>query len=213
LPANRAEVHRRYDEDEADRIRLALHTLTSSQLRIEIFGGTSRYQGSTGAARMYRIIGARTMYRAAVLRQHTEGDTEGRIRLRLCRPENLPAHLVSTLPRRGPGGHAALTVHPGELREYRRSSTGNTPAERYRRLLDGPMDGGGSARLRIGPFNTDPAPAATLHWYDLADGRYLEIRDEHVSIRPAGTTEIASRFAALIERALRRIRDERRETW
>ncbi|ATL65163.1 ESX secretion-associated protein EspG [Nocardia terpenica] len=210
--AHRIAVRKRYSDDEFEQIQLALHTLTTSDMRIEIFGGTSKYKGSDGADRMYRIIGARTLFHAVVLHQFTQGEAEGRFRLRLCRCEDLPARLAATVPVREPGSHPPITVHPQDLRDGRQSATRNSPAERYRRLLE-TLDGGGSAQLLVGAFNTTPEPWNMVQWYDVPDGRYIELRTEHITVRPVGTQELTSRFAAWIENALRRLRDDEGEEW
>ncbi|MBO0856412.1 MAG: ESX secretion-associated protein EspG, partial [Nocardia sp.] len=87
--ANRIAVRNRYDTDEFERIQLALHTLSASDMRIAVLGGTNRYKGSEGIQREYRIIGARTDHHAAILHQFTQAGREGLFRLRLCRSENL----------------------------------------------------------------------------------------------------------------------------
>ncbi|WP_024805463.1 ESX secretion-associated protein EspG [Nocardia sp. BMG51109] len=207
-------VRDRYGTDEFEQIQLTLHTLTASDMRIEIFGGTTRYREADGTTpRMYRIIGARTMYHAAVLHQFTQGDIDGRIKLRLCRPDDLAARLVATVPAREAGTEQPVTVHPADLRDNRRSATGTSAAERYRRLLDRPVDGNGSAQLLVGAFNADPAPANGVLWCDFEDGRYLQTRDEHVTVRPVGAQDLASRFDAWIDRAVQRMREDQYETW
>ncbi|MBO0853196.1 MAG: ESX secretion-associated protein EspG, partial [Nocardia sp.] len=168
-----------------------------------------------GIQREYRIIGARTDHHAAILHQFTQAGREGLFRLRLCRSENLPVYLSKTIPARSPGKQQPLTVHPADLRANHQSLTGNTPAERYRRLFESHGEGGGLARLLIGPFNTDPAPTRSLHWHDLKDGRYLELRSENITVRPVAPTDIATRFTTWIEAARKRIREdeEEYETW
>ncbi len=212
--ANKVAVRQRYDEDEFEQIQLALHTLASSDMRIAILGGTRKYQGSDGSERVYRIIGARNLYQAAILWQFTQGETEGRFRLRTCRPENLPAQVAATIPARDAGAQPPITVHPTDVRDAQPTNRGNTPAERYRQLLAGPGDGSGSARLLVGAFNTDPKPTNIVQWYDLPDGRYLELRAEHIDVRPATHQDLAARFNTWIERAVQRMRDDQyEETW
>ncbi|MBF6174654.1 ESX secretion-associated protein EspG [Nocardia blacklockiae] len=210
---HRSTVRARYDSDEFERIELALHTLTTSDMRIEIFGGTSRYQGSDGTVRMYRIIGARNMYHAAILHQFTQGEIDGRIRLQLCHPDTLASRTAAVVPAREPGTHPPLTVHPDDVRDGRRSSTGNSAAERYRRLLSGPADGNGSAELLVGPFNTDPQPSNEVQWCDLPDGRYLRTQGEHLTLRPATTQDLAAHFHAWFERAIALQREQEYEPW
>ncbi|QIS19549.1 DUF1644 domain-containing protein [Nocardia terpenica] len=80
-------------------------------------------------------------------------------------------------------------------------------------MLNGPADGGGSAALHVGPFNTDPKPSNVVQWYDLADGRYIELRHEHITVRPVSARDIAARFTAWIDRALQREREEGDGVW
>ncbi|ATL67391.1 ESX secretion-associated protein EspG [Nocardia terpenica] len=211
--AHRVTVRQRYGDEEFEQIQLALHTLTNSDMRIEILGGTSRYKDSDGSQRVYRIIGARNLYHAAVLYQFTQGEIDGRIRLRLCRPEDLATRLSGIVPPRNPGAQPPITVHPSDLRDGRTGLTKNTAVERYQRLLNGPADGGGSAALHVGPFNTDPKPSNVVQWYDLADGRYIELRHEHITVRPVSARDIAARFTAWIDRALQREREEGDGVW
>ncbi|WP_280264892.1 ESX secretion-associated protein EspG [Nocardia wallacei] len=211
--AHRVAVRQRYGEDELEQIQLAVHTLTTSDMRIEILGGTTKYKGSAGEQRVYRIVGARTLYHAAVLHQFTQGDIEGRIRLRLCRSQDLPARLTDTIPAREPGTQPPIIVHPADLRDDRNTLRANEPAQRYHRLLEGPGDGGGSARLRIGAFNTDPATANVVQWYDLPHGRYIETRAEHITVRPLTPTDLTTRFTTWIDRALTRLREDEYQPW
>ncbi|MBO0852346.1 MAG: ESX secretion-associated protein EspG [Nocardia sp.] len=211
--AHKIEVRRRYDTDELERVQLALHALTASDMRIEIFCGTNKYKGSRGDERQYRIIGARTPHHAAVLHQLTQGPTEGRIRLRLCRPENLPTRIAATMPARNPGTGPPLTVHPDDVRDGHATATGNAPHERYRRLFAGPIDGGGSALLRAGAFNTTPEPWNHLQWYDFPDGRYAETRGDHITLRPATAQDLSTRFTSWIDRALQRLREDEEDRW
>ncbi len=209
---HRAQVARRYDLDETERIELAMHTLQTSDMRIEIFGSTTKYKGSTGSDRAYRIIGGRNTYHAAILYQTTEGETDGRIRLRMCRPGDLPAQLVATVFPCEPGSQQQITVHPNDIRNPRRSQTGNTPPERYQRLMS-TLHGAGSGQLRVGAFNTYPEPANMLQWFDAADGRYVEIRSENITLRPAAPQDLAARFGAWMDNILKRLREDEYERW
>ena len=214
VAAHRLAVRRGYDAGELELIELAMNTLTASDLRIEIIGGTTTYQGSNGSQpRVYRIIGARTTSHAAVLHQFTQGDRDGQFRLCLCRTENLPARIVATIPAAPAGTQPPITVHPSDIREGRPSRTGNSPAERYRRIFDGPMHGSGAATLRAGAFNATPAPWNRLAWYDIPDGRYTETRAENVTVRPVSAQDLAARFAAWINTAVDRLREDEDEPW
>ncbi|WP_235747983.1 ESX secretion-associated protein EspG [Nocardia coffeae] len=210
---HRPAVRGRYDADELEQIDLALHTVTTSDMRIEILGSTTKYPGSTGAARTYRIIGARNLHHATVLYQITEGEVDGRIRAHSCRPEQLGARLVATIPAREPGRAQPITVHPRDIRDNHQSATGSTPAERYRRLLARPVDGNGTAALLLGPIHAYPDPVQEIMWCDFDDGRYLQVRGEHISIRPAVAKDLSARFGAWIENAVQRQREEQYERW
>ncbi len=54
-----------------------------------------------------------------------------------------------------------------------------------------------------------------VQWYDVEDGRYLELRGEHITVRPAADRDLAERFAGWIDTAVRRIREyeEEYERW
>jgi hypothetical protein len=211
--AHRIAVRQRYSQDELEQIQLAIDTVTNCDMRIEILGGTNRYKGSDGSQRVYRMIGARNSFHAAVLYQFTQGETDGRIRLRPCRPENLAAQLAAAVPARDPGAQQPLTVHPADLRSGRPSVTGKSPHERYRRIVEGPIDGGGSAGLLVGRMNSSPPPSNVVQWYDLPDGRYLETRAEHITVRPAAAQDLAARFDGWIQHALQRLREDEYENW
>ncbi|AHH21066.1 EspG family protein [Nocardia nova SH22a] len=210
---HRTTVRERYSTDEFELIQVALHTLTTSDMRIEIMGGTTKYKGSDGRQRVYRIIGARNVDRAAVIHQLTQGDRDGLIRLRLCRPEDLPTRVAATIPPCAPGNAPPLTVHPADLRDGRNGLTRNTPRERYLTMIEGPVNGGGSATLHVGPFNSDVKPSNVVQWYDIPDGRYSEVRTEHITVRPASAQDLGTRFDAWIERALQRLREDESDTW
>jgi len=59
----------------------------------------------------------------------------------------------------------------------------------------------------VGAFNTDLSPVATAQWFDAADGRYLETRTEHVTLRPATPQDLASRFTNWFDNAQSCLRD------
>ncbi|WP_107654889.1 ESX secretion-associated protein EspG [Nocardia suismassiliense] len=98
--AHRHAVRDRYTADELEEIQLALHTLGTSDVRIEILGGTSKHKKSTGRddLREYRIIGARNAYHAVTLMQAGTATEHGPIRVRMFRPESLAARTVQALP-------------------------------------------------------------------------------------------------------------------
>ncbi|MGQ4599522.1 ESX secretion-associated protein EspG [Nocardia sp. R6R-6] len=207
--AHRNTVRARYPVDELERIQLALHTLSTSDLRIEILGGTTKHKGGDGSVRMYRILGARTSYHAVTLFQSATLARDGAIRLQLHSPENLPTRLVKSIPARPPGTQSPATFHPDDLRprgDYFEDVARNTPRERYQRLLQRPADGGGSAGLLTGSINTMSRPWNVLQWYDIADdGRYTEVRGRHISIYPATPTDLVTRFTTWVDAALQRL--------
>ncbi|MQY24394.1 hypothetical protein NRB20_75290 [Nocardia sp. RB20] len=210
---HRPAVRARYGVDELDQIDLALHTVTTSDMRVEILGSTTKYKGSKGKPRAYRIIGARNLYHATVLYQLTEGQVDGRIRVHSYRPEQLGAGLVAAIPGREPGTAPPITVHPNDLRDNHHSATGKTPAERYRRLLSGRVEGNGTAALLVGPIHANPQPAHEVSWCDFTDGRYLRVLGEHITIRPATAKDLSARFNAWFDNAAQRQHEDEYERW
>lgn len=202
LTAHGVAVRRRLGTDKLETISYALHIVTKSLLRIEILGGTNQLDDSAGKETEYRIIGAHAPDCAAVLHQFTESTSDGRIHLRLCPLEELPARLTDIIPARDPGTKPLLSVHPDDLKANRPSVDGRAPHERYRRLRQGPIHGGGTAVLRTGAYNTNPPPHYGVHWYDLPDGRYLEYRTDYINIRPLATKDLTVRITGWIDRAL-----------
>lgn len=201
-------VRESYSRDEYEQIQLAVHTLTNCDMRLEILGGTARHRGRNGDQLAYRIIGAHTPTHAAVLLQQTQGERDGHIRVRLCRTENLPAAVFAAIPPRRPGKQQPVTVDSADLNSSRESLTGKAPHERYRRMLAGPIDGGGTAALIQGPLNNDPRPWNQLQWYDLPDGRYLELHSRHITLRPAIPQDFTTRFTTWIDQARQRLRED-----
>ncbi|MBF6547674.1 ESX secretion-associated protein EspG [Nocardia brasiliensis] len=217
--AHRRAVRARYSADELEEIQLALHTLSSSQLRIEILGGTSRHKNSTGPGdfREYRIIGARNPYRAVTLMQAGTETEHGPIRVRMFRPESLPARVVQSIPSCAPGSAAPATFHPDDIGRrrngYFEDVARQTPREQYQRLLGRPADGGGTAVLVAAPWHTSAEPWQVLQWHDITDdGRYIETRGSHVAVRPATPADLTAQFTTWIERSLKRLADAH-DTW
>ncbi|MET8775840.1 ESX secretion-associated protein EspG [Nocardia sp. NPDC004654] len=209
---HRLRVRASYSGGELEEIELAMHTLSTSDMRIEILGGSRKHKNSTGDVKQYRIIGARNHSHAVVAFQTVRAEENGPIRLRTCGPESLAVQIVRTLPPCPPGKRPPATFHPDDLRPnrdtYLRDNARNTPREQYQRLLGRPADGGGSAGLRVGPLHTRPEAEDTVQWYDIAeDGRYTEIRAQHVSVRPTTPADLATTFATWLDRAAQRLRD------
>ncbi|MFC8043634.1 ESX secretion-associated protein EspG [Nocardia sp. NPDC057353] len=213
--AHRRAVFARYGTDERDEIDAALGTLADAVIRVEILGGSCRHRQSTGPedVRQYRIVGARTAFRAVTAVQYGTDAEHGPIRLRMSRAEDLPARLAAAIPGCPAGAAGGETFHADDLRQTRDSyledNGHNTPRDRYRRLLGRPADGGGSAVLLIGPINRLDPPLAAVQWHDITgDGRYTERRGTHVSVRPTTEADLLATFAGWIERADQRLREE-----
>jgi hypothetical protein len=97
---------------------------------------------------------------------------------------------------------------------YLQDTARNTPREQYQRLVGRPVDGGGSAVLLVGPLHTLSKPANVLQWHDITDdGRYTEIRTQHITVRPTTPTDLATQFTTWIDRALKRLEEDRIDSW
>ncbi|WP_227998850.1 ESX secretion-associated protein EspG [Nocardia australiensis] len=215
---HRVTMRERYSHDELEEIQLALNTLSESTMRIEIFGGTTQHKNSNGGTRSYRIVGARTDYHAVSLAQATFADTNGPIRCRLFPVAHLPSELVNSLPRCKPGNQPSSTFHPedvyGNRNGHMESVTHNSPRERYQRLLHRPADGGGSALLYTGGVNTLADPLTTVQWHDITnDGRYTELRGQHITVRPTAPTDLTTQFTTWIDRVTQRLREAEEDSW
>lgn len=205
---HRTAVRARYSGDELEHIGLALHTLSTSEYRIEILGGSTDTTGTTE----YRIVGARNHHYAVTLAQRCRAGEYGPIRAHLIRAESLPRALTRGVPSQPAGTRPTETFHPADLEPTRsthlQDNSHNSPRQRYRRLLRRPTAGGGSAGLRIGPLYTRPDAARTIQWYDIADdGRYTETRGRHITVRPAGPDDLTTRFTTWLDDADRRRHD------
>ncbi|TLG17944.1 ESX secretion-associated protein EspG [Nocardia cyriacigeorgica] len=211
--AHAARVRDRLDRDERELIELAFHTLTESDLRIQILGSSTRTD--RGGVREYRIVGARAGQHGMVLAQAAIDGVDGPIRGRLFRAEQLPARLVGLLPPCDPGRAEPGTFHVRDLEDREQEFTYRGPREQYERVALRPADGGGNAGLLVGSILDSPAPWFAMQWYDITgDGRYLEHRTrEHISVRPATGQGIAACFGEWIDKALARIHDEEAERW
>ncbi|WP_280220504.1 ESX secretion-associated protein EspG [Nocardia neocaledoniensis] len=106
--ANRTRVRATLGQDEL--IRLALHTLTFGQFRVEIKGASTATD--QGALRQYRIVGAQHHQHAVVLAQATVDEVDGPIHARLFPADQLPQRLSARIPTCQPGGHPVLPVAP-----------------------------------------------------------------------------------------------------
>ncbi|WP_280504685.1 ESX secretion-associated protein EspG [Nocardia farcinica] len=213
--AHRVAVRQRYSADEWDDIRAALRTLSASDIRVEILGGSCRHRNSTGRddLREYRVLGARAGHRAVVLTQHGTDREHGPIRLRAFDAAQLPARLTQTIPACEPGRQRPEVFHPGDLAPrrdgYAQDNARNSPRERYQRLLGRTADGGGTAVLLTGPLYKRSTPARLLQWYDISgDGRYGEERGANITVRPVTPADLTRHFAGWIDHAVDRLRPD-----
>ncbi|WP_329411919.1 ESX secretion-associated protein EspG [Nocardia vinacea] len=194
--AHRITVRERYSRDEG--IRVALRTLTTCAVRIEIFGGTTEHNDPNGDVHVYRVVGASAGEHAMSLAQSTFGDANGPICCRLFPADHLPAQLVDCLPPCKTGTRPQVTEDLGDRPES------DTPPDRYQHLLHRPADGGGSALLYTGPADKPNKPLATVQWHDITDdGRYTELHDRHRTVRPTTPTDLAAHFTTWIVNATR----------
>ncbi len=132
---HRLGVRARYSRDELEEIEFAMQTLSTSDMRIEILGGSRKHKNSTGEVKQYRILGARNVSHAVVAFQTVLDDENGPIRLRTCPPESLAAQIVRSIPPCQPGKQQPATFHPDDLRPnrdtYLQDNARNTPREQY----------------------------------------------------------------------------------
>ncbi|WP_433202652.1 ESX secretion-associated protein EspG [Nocardia sp. CA-107356] len=207
--AHRVTMRERYSPDELEQIQLALHTLTTSTIRIQIFGGTTQHKNPHGDVHVYRIVGARTDHHAMSLAQTTFGDANGPIDCRLFPVDRLPAQLVRCLPPCKPGTHPQATFHPDDLSGQPNSHLEpDTSRDRYQQFLHRPADGGGSALLYTGPVDRLDEPITTIQWHDIADdGRYTELCGRHRTVRPTTPTDLTAHFTAWIDHVTQGFRD------
>lgn len=213
--AHAAAVRERYDRDEGEMIRRALHTVSDGDLRIEVLGASTAT--TQGRIREYRVVGARNAQYGVVLAQSVVDGRYGSIHGHLFGAEQLPKRLAAMVSPCDPGREGAGTFHIDDLDSGRegQQSLRRGPGEQYRRLALRPADGGGSAGLRVGSILDRSEPWYGIQWYDITgDGRYLEKRTrEHVTVRPAGAADLAAAFAEWIDRALPRLREDEADTW
>ncbi|WP_280346711.1 ESX secretion-associated protein EspG [Nocardia neocaledoniensis] len=211
--ANRARVRATLGQDEL--IRLALHTLTFGQFRIEIKGGS--IATDQGDLREYRVVGAQHYEHAVVLAQATVDDVDGPIHARLFPAAQLPQRLSARVPKCGPGSHPILTLPTADLQSppAPRSYAQRTPREQFEALTRRPIDGSGQARLFVGHILDRPAPWFSTQWIDVtADGRYLQIRTpDRITVRPATPADLTTGFTGWIDRTHRRLRQAETADW
>ncbi len=213
VAAHRAAVRGRYDAEQTERIQLAFHTLSASDLRVEILGESKTF--GRGTPREYRVVGARTPQYAVMLTQSAADGVHGRIRCRLFPTEQLAPRLAHVLPACPPGTSKPDTFHLAELRRRPDDHHRNHDRERYDRLARRPLDGGGGAILVAGYLHGDAEPWQAAQWVDLTDdGRYLQLRTrEHFTVRPVAPADLTTMFTTWFDHALRRLREDEPDTW
>ncbi|MFR9753403.1 ESX secretion-associated protein EspG [Nocardia sp. 004] len=213
--AHRARVLAALDEEQRELIRLAFHTLTEGQLRIEIRGGSTATD--RGAIREYRVVGACTTDYGMALAQSTVDDIDGPVHGRLFPAEQLPRRLARLLPACPAGAQPAATFAVRDLnsRSAPEHYSRRSPREQYEALTRRPIDGGGNARLLVGHILERPAPWYSMQWVDVTgDGRYLRHRtSEHIDIRPVVAADFAAGFTTWIDHARGRLRADESSTW
>ncbi|MFD4431527.1 ESX secretion-associated protein EspG [Nocardia sp. NPDC058497] len=211
----RSRVRAEVQPSDREEIDLAMFTLATAPIRIEVLGCTVRHRASTDAddSKEYRIIGARDHHRAVLAFQGGRSDEYGDFRLRLFAPDGLPAQLDSAIPACGPGKQSPATFDPRDLEPrddaYFDDAARDSPREKYQRMLGTRGDGYGIARLYVGIGQSPADHAGVLRWFDVTnDGRYTETRGQHVSVRAATRDDLTTRFAAWVDRADRQLNQQ-----
>ncbi len=214
VAAHRDTVRARYDRDELELIELALHTLTTSDLRIEI-GGDSTILGR-GAPREYRILGARTPYHSMILTQTAANGVDDKIRCRLFGADRLGSRMGAIIPQVPPGSARAETFHVQDLQSGSTPAdySSSTPRRRFESLT-GNLTGSGVAGLIAGSLYHHPTPWYATAWFDRTDdGRYIQHQTrDHITVRPAAPTDLSTVFNTWIEHALTRLREDEAAPW
>lgn len=185
----------------------AVGRLARSDMRVEIRSFVNR---SKRGPDELRIIGAREPGGAVILVQSVTDGVAGHIRVLPGSIEGLPPGLVARLPRLGPGRGRPLDLQLQDLIPRRPDprvlTTEETRREEYRRLMDRPMLGNGTAALYLGGLHARPSATRTLWWDDFCgDGRYLrEQIGEHLRVRAADAQDVARHFHRWFELGVRR---------
>ncbi|WP_336086261.1 ESX secretion-associated protein EspG [Nocardia sp. SSK8] len=202
---HRARLLDSYTRDDLIEIRRAIDTVTTATWHIEISGSTTKTRDNTTA--QYRIHATHNGYQAVILDQIIRNGHDGPITIHLGRPENLPQRLTTYLPKLAPGTHPAVTFPTRDTKPshdtYFEDVAHNSPHERYRRFINRPTHGGGSAALYQGTILDRPTPTHTLEWRDFTDdGRYNFIRKYgDLTVSPATAQNQAGRFSVWIDEA------------
>ncbi|MFE3546479.1 ESX secretion-associated protein EspG [Nocardia sp. NPDC059177] len=172
-----------------DSIRATLDVATTATWRIEISGSTTKTRDNTTAE--YRIHATHNGFQSVVLDQIIRNGNDGPISVHVGRAESLPQRLISYLPKQAPGTLPATSFATRDITPrhdtYLEDVAYNSPNERYRRFINRPSHGGGSAALYRGSILDRSTPQHSLEWRDFTDdGRYTMTRDPHeVTFSPA----------------------------
>ncbi|WP_084531832.1 ESX secretion-associated protein EspG [Nocardia miyunensis] len=213
VAAHRTAVRARYDAEETEQIELALHTLSTCQLRIEIIGHSTAL--GNGTPREYRILGARTPQHSVMLTQTAADGIDSPIRCRLFRSEQLPTRVATVIPAAPAGNTKPEIFHTTDLSaQHGHGGHGRSPRERFERLT-ARLAGSGVAGLLTGPLYQRPNPWYTIGWFEVpGDGRYTQQQSrEHITIRPAGAQDLTTTFTTWIDQSLNRFREDEPDTW
>lgn len=206
--AHGRDVRARYIGEESSAIELALNTLATADLRIEVSAetGTNRSDSHTH----HRIVGARNLHHAVIAAQTVVNGVDGPIWVRRGRPENLGKGIVTRIPACAPGRYSpeefyTRDLEPGCDNYYFTDVARNSPIERYKCLIDRPLTGSGCAAIRSGDFHSRTAPTRFIEWLDYADdGRYIQHRNaDLIRIHPGDNTVLSSQLSRWIEECVR----------
>ncbi|MEV0332082.1 ESX secretion-associated protein EspG [Nocardia sp. NPDC050717] len=202
------EIRSQYSGEESSAIELTLNTLAMAEIRVEVIAETGRSGSHT-----HRIVGARDLHHAVIAAQTVVEGVDGPIWVRRGRPENLGKGIASRIPRCAPGGGRPEEFFTRDLdtncEKYFTDVAHNAPIERYRRLINCPRDGSGSAAIRVGDFQARNEPRRYFEWLDTADdGRYLLRRTpDRIVVEPGDDVKISSILTHWIQIELDELRE------
>ncbi len=185
-------------------LQRALRVLSTPHWRIELFGIDSRRGGTE-----IRGIGCAVGDSGVVALQNPAADG-GRVRMRRCRAQQLPAELIRLLPDPAAGEASEKSYLLDDLTTDRPDPFDNDPAravqERYRRFWTQPCATRGVVSVLVGPRNSDALRIGRLRWIDAEDGRYCEMpANRALMIRPGTSADIIRYVDDAIVRARARI--------
>ncbi|MFD4432936.1 ESX secretion-associated protein EspG [Nocardia sp. NPDC058497] len=207
--AHGREVRARYTDAESAAIALALNTLATADIRLEVSADNG--VEDSGNHTHYRIVGARDLHNAVIAAQTVVNGADGPIWVRRGRPENLGKGIATRIPPCAPGRHRPDEFHIQDLApdrtNYFTDTARNSPRERYDRLIDRPLAGSGCAALRIGDFHTRDIPRRVIEWFDFeSDGRYIHHKNsDRIRIEPGTNSDLQSIMVRWIDNEMHRI--------